>query len=235
MRKHRIEVVLLPIIISFHTLVNGFFAPVVSSITMHRPSTILSATPSKAEFELQEVKAQLNAMVKQGIRPKMLNNEKRNELESYIQAVLRSKPSPIPLKTLADNGASTLHGNWTLVFSSENEGLGDLPRDATVEIIMLPNFKCEYKILFAKTLGMKSLTAKSSYIVDSSPVNPGLVTIIYQDIEVDAFGIKLPVGAFGMLKGRATYIDTQWFDGMMWIDRSYSSDGNQFYNVYIRN
>lgn len=234
MRKQHIAAFLFPSILSFLNLVNGFFAPVASCTSRNRPSTIMSATHSKGEFELQEVKAQLNAMVKQGIRPKMLNNEKRNELESYLQAVLRSRPSPIPLKTLADNGASALQGNWTLVFSSENEGLGDLPRDATVEIVILPNFKCEYKILFSKTLGMKSLTAKSSYIVDSSPVNPGLVTIIYQDIVVDAFGIKLPVGAFGMLKGRATYIDTQWFDGMLWIDRSYSSDGNQFYNVYVK-
>lgn len=222
------------IILPYLVFVNGFLAPDFSYATRQRLSSSMLATSPKAEFELQEVKAQLNAMLKQGIRPKMLSDEKRNELESYLQAVLRSRPSPVPLKTLADNGASSLHGNWTLVFSSENEGLGDLPRDATVEMIMLPNFKCEYKILFPKTLGMKSLTAKSTYLVDSSPVNPGLVTIIYQDIVVDAFGMKLPIGAFGMLKGRATYVDTQWFDGMMWIDRGYSSDGNQFYNIYVK-
>lgn len=212
--------------------VSGFITP---NWRIKGKVSYLHATSPKAEFELQEIKAQLNAMLKQGIRPKMLDESKRNEVESYLQSILRLRPSTIPLKSLADNEASLLHGKWTMAFSSENEGVGGLPRDATVEINIQPNYKCDYKITYSKTLGMKSLTAKSSYIVDSSVVNPGLVTIIYQDIVVDAFGVNVPVGAFGMLKGRATYIDTKWFDGSIWVDRGNRPDGTEYYNIYVKN
>lgn len=72
-------------------------------------------------------------------------------------------------------------------------------------------------------------------MVDASPVNPGLVTVIYQDIVSDVFGIKeFPVGLFGMLKGRATYVETVWFDGNLWIERGYSPEGMEFFNVYFK-
>ena len=174
-------------------------------------------------------------MLTQQIRPKMLSREKRNELEKYVGNVLRNGPSPIPLKNLSDDNASALHGNWTLVFISENAALGDLPRDSTVQLSMYPGYKCDYKLTFAKTLGLKSLTAKSTYIVDSSPVNPGLVTLFYQEIVSNVFGFKaLPVGLFGMLKGRANYVETVWFDGKLWMERGYSESGVEFYNVYIK-
>ena len=190
--------------------------------------TTLSAKnqQSSSEFELQELRAQFQAMLNQNVRPKMLTLEKRNEIESYVGNVLRDCPSPIPLRNLADDGAAVLHGNWTLVFASENASLGDLPKDSTVQFFMYPEYQCEYKLKFAKTLGLKSLTAKSTYMVDASPVNPGLVTFIYQDIVTDVFGFKaLPVGLFGMLKGRANYVETIWFDGKLWVERGYSPEG----------
>lgn len=73
----------------------------------------------------------------------------------------------------------------------------------------------------------------------SSPANPGLVSIIYDAITTDVFGLKnLGVGMFGMLKGRATYIPTAYFDGSIWIERGVSSGaatgGEEYYNVYAR-
>jgi len=173
-------------------------------------------------------------MLNQNIRPKMLAPEKRVEIESYVSNVLRNCQSPIPLRNIADDDSKVLLGNWTLVFASENAALGDLPSDSTVQFAMYPGFKCDYKIQFAKTLGLKSLTAKSSYTVDSSPVNPGLVTFVYEEIVADVFGKDFPVGLFGLLKGRANYIETVWFDGKLWFERGFSRDGIEFYSVYIK-
>ncbi len=67
------------------------------------------------------------------------------------------------------------------------------------------------------------------------PVNPGLFTFQYQDIKTNVFGMSnLPVGFFGLLKGRVTYIDTVWFDGERWIERNYIENGDVVYNVYVR-
>ena len=98
-----------------------------------------------------------------------------------MMKILLNRSSPILIKMLGDDNGKALHGKCTLVFSSENAQLGDLPRDATVELIIQEEYKCDYKITFEKTLGLKSITAKSSYMIDSSPVNPGMVTFIYQD------------------------------------------------------
>lgn len=69
----------------------------------------------------------------------------------------------------------------------------------------------------------------------SSPVNPGLVTIEYRSITTDVFGLTdIGVGAFGMLKGRATYIETAYFDGRIWIERGVDGNGMEYYNVYAR-
>lgn len=191
--------------------------------------------PTNCEFELQELRAQFRSFLKQNIRPKMLPKQTRQEIERYIEKTLRDCPSPIRLKSMADDSARIMHGNWTLVFSSENASLGDLPRDSTVRLSMYPDFKCDFKIQFEKSLALKSLTAKSSYIVDSSPMTAGRVTIIYQDIVFDAFGFKsFPAGFFGILKGRATTIETVWFDGRLWFERGYTNDGFEYYNVYMK-
>lgn len=199
----------------------------------------LHANQSSAEFELQELRAQFTAMLNQNVRPKMLTDDKRSEIESYLSNVLQL-PSPTPLKILGDNNASKLHGFWTMVFSTggnndDVDALGNLPRDCTVQLKMEPNYRADYKLSFSKTFGLDSLTAKSNYIVDTSSINPGLVTFVYQEIVSDVFGFKdLPVGLFGMLKGRTTYVDTVWFDGKLWIERGYNQEGQEFYNVYIK-
>ena len=67
------------------------------------------------------------------------------------------------------------------------------------------------------------------------PVNPGLFTFEYEDIKTNVFGIaNIPVGFFGLLKGRVSCIDTVWFDGEHWIERNYRQDGDVVYSVYIR-
>jgi hypothetical protein len=84
-------------------------------------------------------------------------------------------------------------------------------------------------------LGLKELVAKSSCSIDIGSINPGLLTYQYQDIKTNIFGlVNVPVGFFGLLKGRINYIDTVWFDGERWITRDYSTNGNVIYSVYVR-
>jgi len=84
-------------------------------------------------------------------------------------------------------------------------------------------------------LGLKELVAKSSCSIDIGPISPGLLTYQYQDIKTNIFGLtNIPVGFFGLLKGRISYIDTVWFDGERWIERNYSTNGDVIYSVYVR-
>ncbi len=73
------------------------------------------------------------------------------------------------------------------------------------------------------------------FISKIGPINPGLFTYQYKDIKTKVFGISnLPVGFFGLLKGRFNYIDTVWFDGERWIERNYLENGDVVYSVYVR-
>ena len=93
----------------------------------------------------------------------------------------------------------------------------------------------DYKLEFSeKVWGLKEITAKSNYFVDASPVNPGLLTYVYQDISAGVFGLKVPTGLFGMLKGREAYIESIWFDGEYWIARGFSANGEEYFSVYMK-
>ncbi|MGH7954649.1 MAG: hypothetical protein ACREOZ_01685 [Gloeomargaritales cyanobacterium] len=51
----------------------------------------------------------------------------------------------------------------------------------------------------------------------SSPPSPGLVTFIHQEIISDIMGLTISLGLFGLLKRRAKYIESVYFDGYLWI------------------
>lgn len=197
-----------------------------------------------SQFEIQELRAQLSVISTARIPPRNLASEKKVELASYLRTILQTTPSPVPLRSLGDNNALALHGKWRLGFTSSSEEEGDndmttdaaLPREAEVYITFYPEYKCDYILSFSKKVFLLSkLIAKSSYIVDCSPVNPGLVTIVYQNIVTDVMGMKgVKVGLFGMLKGRVTYVDTVWFDGDLWVERVYDVNGVEGFNIYVR-
>ena len=72
-------------------------------------------------------------------------------------------------------------------------------------------------------------------LVQIGSINPGLLTFKYEDIKTNIFGMSnLPVGFFGLLKGRVNYVDTIWFDGERWIERNYLENGDVVYSVYVR-
>jgi hypothetical protein len=70
----------------------------------------------------------------------------------------------------------------------------------------------------------------------AGPVQPGLLTFIYDKITTNIFGLNdIGVGFFGLLKGRANYVESAFFDGVFWIERGISNTGNgDFINVYMR-
>jgi hypothetical protein len=196
-------------------------------------SSLHMSTTNKADFEFQEMRAQLNAMKRNKIPSRDLPLDKRQELETYVNTIVEQRPSPVKL---GDIGQILPGTKWRLAFSTEAATLGDLPRDATVNLEFINESKMEYILQFTKkTLGLNRLVAKSSYTVDSGPVNPGLVTFVYDDITTDIFGFtNVGVGFFGLLRGRANYVESAYFDGRFWIERGTSPEGQVYFNVYIR-
>lgn len=195
-----------------------------------------------AEFEIQELRAQLNTISKSGITPRNLSTEKKEELGTYLRTVLQTSSSTIPLYSLGNDDARILHGTWRMGFSTSsdeddtNSNLQGLPKEAGVLITFYPGNKCDYILSFSKrVLGLDKLIAKSTYAVDCSTINPGLVTITYQNIVTDVLGMKgVGVGLFGMLKDRATYVEIVWFNESFFVERGFTNDGVEFFNVYVK-
>ena len=187
------------------------------------------------DFELQELKAQIESLNRQRIPTSALPPTKRFELESYVRAIIENKASPVPLEQVGQKLRGT---KWRLSFSSDNAAVSDLPRDATVLLNFVDDKNVDYCLRFGeKTAGLKSITAKSTWTAGEgnniSGNNPGLVSMVYDKISCDAFGLSnLGIGFFGLLKGRASYVQTVYFDNDLWIDGGYASDGSAYFNVY---
>ena len=62
------------------------------------------------------------------------------------------------------------------------------------------------------------------------------MTFVYDKITTNILGFQnVGVGLFGMLKGRANYVESAYFDGVFWMERGISpTTGNDFVNVYMR-
>jgi len=189
------------------------------------------------EFELQELKAQLKEMEKRKLTAKYLTPEVRDILASYAKALAFS-PSPIPLTTI---GKWIPNTKWRLAFTTNAVALGDLPRDVQISLDIYPenvddnSKKLDYILTFPEyTFGIRDLRAKCSYQVDEGLMNPGLLTFVYDEIVTTLFGKKVGVGFFGLLKGRSNYVESAYYDDALWIDRGFSPDGVEYFNVYTR-
>lgn len=195
-----------------------------------------SKLTSAAEFEFQELRAQLNAMKKQNLSSADLPPAKRTEIESYVRAVATLRDSPVAMTDLYHG--DTLVGNWRLAFSTESASLSVLPKEARVYVRIYDeggSGRLDYTLKFIeRVFALKSLTAQSRFSVDPGPINPGLVTFQYEKITSDIFGITIPTGLFGLLKGRTNYIESVYFDGKIWIERGFDVEGQEFFQVYFR-
>lgn len=140
-------------------------------------------------FELQELRAQLDTILKQNILLQNLSAEKRQELSNYVQAVVEKTESPIDFAGKSGNTMGTAkfvagveNKSWRMAFSTdissegnegENAAAGELPYGSTV-ILRIGEFmgtegNLDYVLKFSKrVLGLNELVAKSSCSVDVS-------------------------------------------------------------------
>eukprot|EP00545_Synedropsis_sp_CCMP1620_P001421 CAMPEP_0119024208 /NCGR_PEP_ID=MMETSP1176-20130426/31454_1 /TAXON_ID=265551 /ORGANISM="Synedropsis recta cf, Strain CCMP1620" /LENGTH=304 /DNA_ID=CAMNT_0006979443 /DNA_START=165 /DNA_END=1076 /DNA_ORIENTATION=+ len=212
-----------------------------------------------AEGEYQELAAVFGEMNRSNILSTTLEPALRVQIEDYVRKVASKRPTAIPLK---DIGKVLPGTQWKLIFSTAAtagaRAMEGLPKDAQVRIEFAAETadtgntgntdtatssntavggQLDYILEFSQTtFGLKRLVAKSSYTVDDTNINPGLVTFVYDDIVTDVFGLtNLGVGFFGMLKGRANYVETVFMDQRFWMERGYAQpDGTEFVNVYLR-
>jgi hypothetical protein len=134
---------------------------------LHAVSKKGLAPQQTADFEYQELKIQMQAMQKQEIKPSQLTADKRVELEGYVKRILERRDSILPLNRLGDVLPQT---KWRMAFSTEPIMSEVLPKDATITLNFWDEKSVDYSLNFSKTLGLKRLTAKSSYTVDVSKV-----------------------------------------------------------------
>jgi hypothetical protein len=129
-----------------------------------------------ADFEYQELKIQVQAMERQGVYPSNLNRAKRDELEGYVRSIVEKRPSLVPLDRVMDVLPGT---GWRLAFTTQSVMAETLPVDATIRMMFTGQQVDEgengggghwmdYTLDFAKTLGLKRITARSTYTVDVS-------------------------------------------------------------------
>ena len=215
-----------------------------------KPSSSDTDTDPAAAFEYQELKIQLDALQRAKISPGKINPLQRIELLGYVKEVVaRRRKSSIALS------AETLRGtSWRLVFSHGDDAsaLGDLPSGASVVLrfgnddndddnnnnnnnnASSPNKKLDYALEFGpESLGLRNLVAHSTWQLDHDNNNHLVYT--YDHITSDLLGFQnIPVGLFGLLKGRTSSIFTSYFDGTYWIEQGYGPTGNEYCNVYVR-
>jgi len=189
------------------------------------------------EFEFQELKAQATEMINQSVSSSDLNPLKMNELTNYVKAVCDSRVSPIALREIGTPEVKEkyLFGKWRLAFCTENAAMSVMPREARIVVEIVDELKMNYVLEFTKKVqGLSRINAESTYTIDTSPINPGLLTFTYEKVSGGLFGMTVPLGLFGLFKGRGNFIESLYFDGDVWIERGYSESGDFFYNVYIK-
>lgn len=209
---------------SFHSLAYEKHRTLASRLWLNKKSV------QTAEFEFQEMRAVLNDVVKRRISSRDLDPTQRAELEGYVRQVVQKRQSPTPLSEIGNKLPGT---TWRLAFSTEQATLGDLPRDACIMLDFVDGKNMDYVLAFSeKTLGLNKIKAKSNWFFDPSQ---GLVTFVYDRITSDAFGLQdINIGFFGLLKGRANFVNSSYFDGNYWIEQGFSSDGRDYLNVYVK-
>lgn len=220
-----------------------------STITTRRTSLATSLAAKNqnndaADSEYRELAAVFGEMNRSNIPSNTLDPELRNQITAFVTKVASERPTAIRLQ---DVGKVLPGTQWKLIFSTTTATLGDLPPDAQVQLDFSADAaapssndkkegKMDYILEFSKkTFGLNRLVAKSTYSVDDSKLNPGLVTFVYDEIVTDVFGMKnLGIGFFGLLKGRANYVETVFMDQRFWMERGYTPEGQEYINVYLR-
>lgn len=131
----------------------------------------MNKKPLQADFEYQELKIQLKAMMQQGVASSQLPPPKKIELEGYVQRILNRRVSPIQLFEIEKFlGASSSNppSTWELVFTTQSLVQDSLPKDTKIKFEFVNDKELDYILEFTKTWGLKRLVAKSQYTIDVS-------------------------------------------------------------------
>ena len=223
-------------------------------------STLLGASPQgNADFEYQELKILSQALVDQGVTNSKIPADKRVEIEGYCRRLINLRSGSIAPENIPSVLAGT---SWQLAFSTQSLVSESLPPGTNIKLKFKSDDRLDYTLEFTKTLGLKQLVADSSYIIDVSektakspncrstsnrtfflfsyahqysPINAsGMISYTYEGIRCDVFGLtNINIGAFGLLKGRCSSIQTSFFDGSLLIEQNNDIAG-EFFNVYTR-
>lgn len=163
---------------------NAYVTPGITDAARH-PSVFAASksgddtagfSTNSAQFEMQELRANLNTIVERDIPPILLSEPKRDELMSYCGAVISDFQTRLDEDAGVQGGwrtavfnammgkhilpnspgfgeaqarAETLAGSrWKLAFSTEGTVLSQLPRGANVVLDFLDDRSLEYKLVF---------------------------------------------------------------------------------------
>uniref|UniRef100_A0A7S1BFR2 Plastid lipid-associated protein/fibrillin conserved domain-containing protein n=1 Tax=Corethron hystrix TaxID=216773 RepID=A0A7S1BFR2_9STRA len=233
-----------------------------ASVLSASKSSDASPSISQAQFEMQELRANLNSIVGQDIPPILIPDLKREELMTYLGAILSDfhtrfdnvdergwrgvvydammgthrAPNSVGFGGVKARAETLAGSTWKLAFSTEGTVLSQLPKGANVFIDFLNEKNLEYKLVFdtkGSWFALNNLVAKSSYAVDAEN-SVGLVTYTYKEVTAGVFGnINLPVGLFGMLKGQMNYIYPAYYDGNIWVEFGVAPDGEEYYSIFV--
>jgi hypothetical protein len=152
------------------------FAPILPSkipATSTLSATKKSSSPPQqqqaaAQFEYQELVAQLDELQSQKIAFSKLTPTKQQELAQYTRTVATQRNSPIPLTEMAQALPGT---TWKLLLSTQPLLANDLPADASVVLDILDSQTLSYNLKFSKkTFGLQKISAQSQYTVDVSTI-----------------------------------------------------------------
>jgi len=151
-----------------------------------------AASSSTELFELQELRAQIQTILKQDLQYQSLSREKRDELTKYVNAVVEKTQSPIDFSGKKDKMGTArfvagVEGkSWRMVFSTDpssdgeqdsdgksSDGGTELPYGSSVVLRVGEFMGCEgtldYVLKFSKQImGLRELVAKSTCSVDVS-------------------------------------------------------------------
>ncbi len=165
--------------------------PPENNYTPSSASSSSSSPPATNElFELQELRAQLQTILKQNIPFQSLSEEKREELAKYVFAIIDRTKSPINVSGRGDGNTMGIakfvvgieNKSWRMVFTTaNNKNIGasllssssSLPTGATV-ILRVGEFlgmqgKLDYVLKYGeRILGLNELVATSTCSVDVS-------------------------------------------------------------------
>uniref|UniRef100_A0A7S3PCJ1 Plastid lipid-associated protein/fibrillin conserved domain-containing protein n=1 Tax=Amphora coffeiformis TaxID=265554 RepID=A0A7S3PCJ1_9STRA len=179
-------------------------------------------------FEAQELRFQLDAMNDARIRVSDIDKHRRQELVSFADKLI-SYQSPVDTKDVPNHLVNT---KWRLAFTSDDHVLKTWHHHA--RSIHL-EFQEKSLVHYIVSMGKKFLPIQHRLRWESD-ASSGRVVFSAADSIKDRMETMhdAAIDRMGFLKTCKPGIETVYFDGDIWIERSLGSTGEPFSNIYLR-